>query len=377
MWRVEDGRVAPLRRSHLLGIDVILCGSSTSHLVDTFLQMAFGLTLSIFAGAMLLKLYPYTEFIDNRMATLGMWVLCATYLAGLLIRVQGLLQEGDSITGKDQGFDSASLMVFVVVGAWIVPALAVVGAVVDTFGSAWETLKDSHEGTPVAGVLRDAPLWRRPLLLLGVGIPTTGVSAGRRAPSHSPVGASSTFPAGGGRPAASASVAFGLGPGVSAGGNAPRFSATLVGNMGSASGATTVASLPGATRSPLCGNGSNRLPPQLPALPSPQPQEVRPYAGSRETRIRHVANMAPAVNRPATNSALPHSSQSSTSSAGPQVFVLPQPPPVGQGSSAALHRPTPGPSALPVSLIINPLFSRGRVRRGTDAGAVSVTATPP
>jgi hypothetical protein len=309
------------------------------------LQMVFGMVVAVSAGAMLLKLQPYVEPSDDTVSTVGMWVLFSTYLAGLLLRVQGLLPKGDIIAGKDQRFDVDALVGFVVAGAWIVPALAVAGVFIDTCFNVWQKAKVLHEGTPVAELLEKAPLWRRPLLVFGVGIPAScGGGTGTTAQ-----------------------------PGGAGGGSAPSTGSSS--SMGSVAATT-----PG-------------LPPSQAPL-SMQAQALRAFR--RASRVRLLGSSAAAgrglsgaAGGPSPPPPPPTSLPSPTSNGSPLVQAAARPlhSPLGVGGKTAQrwvaqpHVPWPlspppspptAPASSPVASTTNPLFSRVAVRADTILGA-----TPP
>jgi hypothetical protein len=280
-------------------------------------QMAFGVIVSMFAGALLLRLRPYVKDADDALAATGMWVFCAMNLAFLLKRMQEQLkQSGDFIAGQDQDFDFAPIQQVAYVGLFIVPALAIALSVVEAAIGAWEDLLEQHEGTAVAEELKAAPMWRRPLLVLGFGTPAPAGSAGSTTPSTTPANA----PVG---PVASTGGAAAMTPPVS-------------------SAAAAAAGPP---------PGTQTVPPPSPPVQA-RPRTTTPamQAVRRASRVRVINSMVPVFGRGAGPAARP---AAASVSAWPSSAVLP-PGPLGPGSTGASQR------ALSAT---NPLFVRSRIRR--------------
>jgi hypothetical protein len=285
--------------------------------------MVLGVVLSIIAGAVLLKVHPYVEASDNTIATVGMWVLCVINFAELLKRVRQLLdQSGDSIAGKDQEFDSAYVDSFAYAGFYMVPGLALAYAFVETAANLWRRLLGEHEGSAVADELKATALWRRPLLLCGIGMPAMRGRAGDTQVTGSGVWLAP------GSPAAPAS-------------NAP---AALAAAAPTASTATEPRTdSPRALHPPL----SEQSRPRAPVLVL---QSLRRAYRDRPVRI------LPMMTRSATAAPRPVAAPAS-----------PRPPPPGSSDVS-------DPNAPQTFSVSNPLFVRSLVRRDASLEPASAVA---
>lgn len=147
----------------------MLCDLCDSHGPPPSSQILFGMVVSVYAGALLLKTQPFVNNNNNKIATLAQWVVFLELLAALLFRVQALLEaSGGSVTVTgDSAFDADAMGVVVVVLVWGVPFVSAAVAIMESIAGEgqWGRLRELQEAA-VPCEEEEVPVWKQPFVIV-------------------------------------------------------------------------------------------------------------------------------------------------------------------------------------------------------------------